>query len=70
MDPEFQRAITVVLIAGSAVMAFGTLVLFFIFRTFGTAKAGSATHGGLIALLVAFVFICCLGLLALSYTGR
>lgn len=70
MDPEFQRAITIVLIGGGAVTAIATFVLFLVFRSFGGARAGTASHGAMIALLIGFVFVCCLGLLAISYSGR
>jgi hypothetical protein len=70
MDPQSLRALIIVLVAGSIVMAIGTITLVVIFRRFGEAKAGGASHKTLIAALVAFVFLCCLGLLALSYSGQ
>lgn len=60
MDPEFQRALIVVLGVGSLIAGIGTVLLFFAFRAFGGAKAGRAPHIALIAGLVAFVFACCL----------
>jgi hypothetical protein len=57
-----------VLVAGSLVTGVGTFVLFLVFRRFGTETAGGAAHGGLIAALVGFVFLCCLALLVLSYS--
>jgi hypothetical protein len=63
------RALIVVVLAGSAIMAVGTTTLIVIFRTYGQAKAGSRSHKKLIAALVAFIFLCCLGLFALSYLG-
>lgn len=65
MDPEFQRALTVVLLAGTIVFAIGTTVLVFAFRSFG-----SRPRMGLIAALVAFVFVCCALLFALSYAAH
>ncbi len=70
MDPEFQRALIIVLIAGSVIMGAGAVTLFFIFRAFGEKKAGSSSHMGLIVALVAFVFVCCLLLFALAYAGH
>lgn len=70
MDPQSQRALIVVLIVGSIIVAIGTLTLFVIFRTFGEKKAGGKTHQTLIAVLIAFIFLCCLGLFALSYSGQ
>lgn len=64
MEPEFQRALIVVLIAGSAIVGIGALVLFFAFRA---AQKGRSMHMGLIGGLVAFVFFCCLLLFLLSY---
>lgn len=55
------------MIAGSIVIAIGTVTLVIIFRTFGSTKAGGKSHKGLIAALIAFVFLCCIGLFALSY---
>jgi len=69
MDPQFQRALIVVLIAGSVIMAIGATTLFVIFRKFGEANAGGQSHTTLIAALIAFIFLCCAGLFALSYFG-
>ena len=66
MDPEFQRALTIVLIAGTIVMAVATGVLFLAFRAFGRAKPNFGLIGG----LVAFVFVCCALLFALSYAAH
>ncbi len=55
MDPEFLRVVIVVLIAGLAVVGTGTGVLYLIFRAYGGTKAGSTSHIGLIAALVAFI---------------
>lgn len=70
MDPEFLRPLFFVLIAGGAVCVIGTVVLIVIFRQFGGPRPGSSSHFGLIAALVGFVFLCCLGLFALSYANR
>lgn len=56
------------MVAGSIVMAIGTVTLAIVFRTYGGAKAGGASHKKLIAALVTFIFLCCLGLFALSYS--
>jgi hypothetical protein len=52
------------------VCVIGTVVLIVIFRQFGGPRPGSSSHFGLIAALVGFVFLCCLGLFALSYANR
>ncbi len=70
MDPQSQRALILVLVVGSVIMAIGTLTLFVIFRTFGEKKAGGTSHQTLIAVLIGFIFLCCLGLFALSYSGQ
>lgn len=66
MDPEFQKALIIVLIAGSVIFGIGTLALVLVFRGFGKAP-GSSTHFGLMAGLVSFIFAICIGLLILSY---
>lgn len=58
MDPEFQRALVTVVIVGSLIAVVGTLVLYFAFRAFGGPKPGGQRHAGLIAALLAFVFLC------------
>ena len=70
MDPQSQRALIIVLVVGSIIVAIGTLTLFVIFRTYGEKKAGGTSHNILIALLITFIFLCCLGLFALSYVGQ
>lgn len=69
MDPEFRRALIIVLIVGSIIGAIGYVVLYFIFRAFGNKGAGNSSHIGLMAGLLAFVFAVCLALFALSYAG-
>ena len=70
MDPQSQRALILVLLGGSIVIAIGTVTLFIVFRKFGEANAGGRSHKTLIAALLAFIFLCCLGLLALAYSDR
>jgi uncharacterized membrane protein len=70
MDPEFQRILIVVLIAGTVVFGAGATVLYFVFRAFGGKQPGSSSHFGLIAALVGFVFACCVLLFLLSYAGH
>jgi hypothetical protein len=53
----------IVLVAGTLVVAAGAAVLFVIFRRFGEAKP----NVGLMAGLVAFIFLACAVLFALSY---
>ncbi len=64
MDPEFQRALIVVLAAGFVVIGIGATVLALAFRA---AKGERPMHAGLIGGLVAFVFACCAILFFLSY---
>lgn len=66
MDPESQRVLLIVLAAGFAVTGIGTLVLFFVFRAFGGAKPWGTMHKSLMAALIAFIFLCCLGLVLLA----
>jgi len=70
VDPEFKRALTIVLIVGSIIGAAGYIVLYFVFRGFGGKQAGKSSHIGLMAALIAFVFVVCLALFALSYAGQ
>lgn len=56
---------TIVLGAGVVIMGTGTAALVIAFRSFG----GRKPRLGLIAALVAFVFVCCALLLALSYAA-
>jgi hypothetical protein len=70
MDPASQRALILVLVIGSIVMAIATVTLVIIFRAYGGAKAGGKSHNTLIAALLTFVFLCCLALFALSYLER
>ena len=67
MEPEFQRALIIVLIVGSLIAGIGTLLLFLAFRAFGGATAGRMPQNAILGGLVAFVFMCCLALFALSY---
>jgi hypothetical protein len=67
MDPEFQRALTVVLVVGSIIIAIGTIGLFFIFRGFGKPGAGRSSHLALIAALLGFVLSCSVLLLIWAY---
>ena len=66
MEPEFQKALIVVLIAGSVIFGTATLVLFLAFRA---AKGNRSMNLNLIGALVMFVFVCCLVLFALSYVA-
>lgn len=61
MDPEFQRALLIVLAVGFAIAAIGTAAVFLVFRRFG-----GKGHFGLIGALVAFLFVCCAVLLLVS----
>jgi len=67
VDPESQRALIVVLIAGSSVAAIGTVTLVIVFRQFGEKRAGSSSHFALMAALLIFIFAVCGALFLLSY---
>ncbi|HEV7767288.1 MAG TPA: hypothetical protein VGQ76_19960 [Thermoanaerobaculia bacterium] len=68
MDSNY-RALILVLVVGTLVMGIGATTLFIVFRRFGEAKAGGTSHKSLMAALIVFIFLCCLGLLMLSYSG-
>jgi hypothetical protein len=70
VDPEFQRALTIVLIAGGAIGVIGAAVLFFAFRLFAGREAGGRKHIAVLASLIAFIFVCCFVLFILSYAER
>jgi hypothetical protein len=63
VEAEFQRALVIVLVAGTLVFAAGALLLFAVFRRF----AGAKPSFGLMAGLIAFIFLACAALFALSY---
>jgi uncharacterized membrane protein YidH (DUF202 family) len=67
VDPEFQKALIVVLIVGLGIAGIGTVALYFVFRAFGGQRPASSSHLGLMAGLVAFIFAVCAGLMLLSY---
>ena len=64
MDPEFQRALTIVLGVGAIIMGIGTIVLAFAFRSFEKKP-----RLGLMAGLVIFLLVCCVLLFVLSYAA-
>jgi hypothetical protein len=64
-DPEFQRALTVVLGVGAIMMGIATIVLAVVFRSFGSSKP----RVGLMAGLVIFLLVCCVLLFVLSYAA-
>jgi hypothetical protein len=66
VEPEFQRALTVVLGAGAIIMGVGTIILALAFQSFG----GKKPRLGLMAGLVVFLFACCGLLFALSYAAH
>ena len=68
MDPDFQRAITIVLVAGTLFIAAAAVTLYIIFRRFGSKGAAGQSHMALMAGLVAFVFLACVLLFLLSYS--
>lgn len=70
MDSQSLRTLVIVMIVGSMIIAIGTTVLFIVFRKFGEAKAGETSHKQIFIALLAFIFLCCLGLLALAYSDR
>ena len=68
MDPEFKRALTVVLIAGALIFGIGAGTLFVVFKRFEGPRAGGDAHMALIGGLLAFVLLMCAVLFALSYS--
>ncbi|HEX6096725.1 MAG TPA: hypothetical protein VF432_10415 [Thermoanaerobaculia bacterium] len=66
MEPDFERALTVVLGVGAIIMGVGMIVLALAFRSF----AGNKPRLGLIVALVVFVFVCCGLLFALAYAAQ
>ena len=62
MEPDFQCALLVVIIVGLLISAVGVTALYIAFRSFGRKSSL-----GIIAALLAFIFLCCGALLALSY---
>jgi uncharacterized membrane protein HdeD (DUF308 family) len=65
VDPEFQRALTIVLGVGSIIMGIATIVLAFVFRSFD-----SKPRLGLMSVLVVFLLACSVLLFVLSYVAR
>jgi hypothetical protein len=65
VEPDFQRAITVVLGAGAIIMGTATIMLVLAFRSFRDKP-----RLGLIAALLAFVLVCCAVLFAASYAAQ
>lgn len=70
MDPEFQKALSIVLVVGLVIAAIGTGGLILFFRMFGTKEAGRSSHIGLVAALIGFIFLCCIGLFAVAFLGQ
>jgi len=66
---EFRRALITVLVAGSIIIGIGATAVVLTLRGFGK-KAGSTKHVLLIVGMIAFIFLCCLGLFLLSYFER
>ena len=65
MDPEFQRALTIVLGVGTMIMGIATIVLAFFFRSFDAKP-----RLGLMSVLVVFLLACSVLLFVLSYVAR
>lgn len=63
MDPEFTKMIVRVAIVGGTIGMIGAAALFFAFRAF---RGGEFRGNVLIAVLLVFVFLCCVILLRLS----
>lgn len=64
-EQEFQRALVVVLVAGTLLFGAGAAALYVIFRRF----QGSKPNLGLMAGLIVFILLACLVLFVLSYSG-
>jgi hypothetical protein len=67
VEQEFTRMIVPVLVIGILIAAIGVTILFLAFRAFGTADAGKTRHLKLMAALLVFVLICCIGLFIASF---
>ena len=67
MDPEFSRLIIPTLSIGLVIAGIGVSILVLAFRAFGTADSGKKRHLKLMAALLAFVFMCCIGLFIASF---
>jgi len=63
MDPEFTKILIRVLTIGGAIGVIGAAALFFAFRSFRGREFRASV---LVAVLLAFVFVCCIVLLRLS----
>ena len=63
MDPEFTKMVVRVAIIGGTIGVIGAAALFFAFRAF---RGGEFRANVLIAVLLVFVFLCCVILLRLS----
>jgi amino acid transporter len=71
VDPQFQRALIVVVVAGTVVFTIGAVVLWLAFRAFGQKEGERQPPFVLIGTVVAFVFACCFVLFFLTFaTGR
>lgn len=62
MDPHFTALLLRVIAVGGAIAVIGVTILLLAFRAFGKPFRANV----LIALLLAFVFVCCLVLLRMS----
>jgi hypothetical protein len=62
---EFQRALITVLGVGFAIIAVGATAVFLFLRALG--QKGGGKHVFIAVGLIGFIFLCCLGLFALSY---
>jgi hypothetical protein len=67
VDPEFQRVMAIVLVAGAIIFGGAAALLFIVFRRFEGPKAGGQSHLALIGGLLAFLLLACLLLFVASY---
>jgi xanthine/uracil permease len=67
VEQEFARMIVPVLVIGTVIAAIGVTILILAFRAFGTADAGKTRHLKLLAALIVFVLVCCIGLFIVSF---
>ncbi|HET7711852.1 MAG TPA: hypothetical protein VFL80_07975 [Thermoanaerobaculia bacterium] len=66
MDPEFRRAVIIVLSVGLSIVSIGAGLIYFAYRSFGAERKGATRPVALVAAALAFVAVCCLALLALA----
>jgi hypothetical protein len=65
MDPDFRKALVIVLVVGFGIAAVGATLLFIAFRALRGEKPGK--HIAFAVATLAFVLVSCIGLFIWSY---